>query len=161
MYANINRQMAKQINTTLWKFCREQQNSQMSEVNSHPDLYIHYSMDKFYVLWNCQKKQKRIQTSQFTWLYKEELYFHTLTDIQENPLKVGGLPLLTTLLPNHRTCRLCCSGKKPWLTHVMFYFLLFKKAESVFILRENKPKPNKLVAIVIIRKLTWILQSCV
>lgn len=56
MYANINRQMAKQVNTTLWKSCREQQNSQTPEVNSHQDLYIHCSMNKFYVLYTSSMK---------------------------------------------------------------------------------------------------------
>lgn len=56
MYANVNRQTAKQISTTLWKFHGEQQNSQMSEVNSHQDLHIHCSMNKLYAL--CTSSMK-------------------------------------------------------------------------------------------------------
>lgn len=85
-----------------------------------------------------------------------------LPHIQENLLKSVRAPSSDQILwPNWRTCKVVLLQKKI-LAHICdIYFLLVKKAESVFILRENKPKPNKLVIIVIIRKFTWILQSSV
>lgn len=150
---------------TLWKFCRKQQKNQMSEVNSHQDFYIHCSVNKFYALYTSfLKSSKETERNPNIPIYLTVQTGIILPHINRHSRESFG-KCEGSLFWQHldQTAELAgCVVPKKILAHIHdIYSLLVKKTESAFILRENKPKPNKLLIIVIIRKLTWILQISV